>query len=164
MSEVLVVEDDPDPLPADEFYGQSTLRASETLLAERELAIYERDAVSNLSMVANRILSSYQTIGEDDDCRVVSGGTMLRRRNTERDEAGRMAQVTSYFYVDKTAEPNYCRSWSARGEQVNWCLEQERHEPADDVRVKIEQAFPLPSSGSIKLRLANRVLAKLRRR
>ncbi len=164
MSELLVVEDDPDPLPADSTYEQPTVLAAETLLAERELALYEREAVGRLSVAANHILSVYEPSGDYDDCRVVSGDIMLRRRITERDEAGRTAQTISYFYVDKSDGQNYCRSWTSGSEHVNWCYQEERHEPADDVRSRLDAVFPISDPPTIERRLATRVLAKLRRR
>lgn len=164
MSELLVVEDDPDPLPTDSTYEQPTVLAAETLLAERELALYEREAVGRLSVAANRILSVYESSGDYDDCRVVSGDIMLRRRITERDEAGRTAQTISYFYVDKSDGQNYCRSWTSGSEYVNWCYQEERHEPADDVRSRLDVVFPISDLPTIERRLATRVLAKLRRR
>jgi len=174
MSELLVVDDDPDPLPADETRNypvnfETDLayvgpEAAATLLAEEARVKYEKEAVGQLTVAADRILREYDVAGEFEDCRVQRGDTMLRRRIVTHREEDRIVSGTSYFYVDKSAGQNYCRSWSSTSEQVNWCYQEQRHEPADAVRARLETTFPPLSSQTPSRHFGGRVLAKLLRR
>lgn len=159
MSELLSDEDDPDPLsgkeylphgPFDEPYNGAA--AENTLLAE----MLERENVQHLSSVASHLLERHPlTYGDPDDRILATSSALLRRRVTDSGQ-------NTYFFVVSGNELRYCRSWSNTSDRVNFCIVEQRYEPADEVRQKLEAAFPLAEEVRARWFGAG-VLAKLRR-
>ena len=165
MSEVLPVVDDPDPLSG--FFpkeGLPTTKASETLLAEMELAEYEREAVYRLSMYADEVLEAYATNGDIEDLWVNDEKVTLRRI-LQSGEFGPDEQTTAvYFYIDKTPEEEFYLSWTRQGSRVIPSDGAESSETTDDVLARLEQDFPLVEVASFRRLRVDWLLAKLLRR
>lgn len=148
MSEFVVCDDDPDPLPADEIpyaINYQTGLAYEGYDLSREYAeLQEKDAVARLSVAVDRVLQRYKQQDDGDNCYVKTDQYTLRRRMIAHAVEGRVVKKAAYWFVDRTdGETDYCRSWSVDSPEVNWCHNEELHEPAADVMERITQAFPL---------------------
>ena len=165
MSEVLPVVDDPDPLSG--FFpkeGLPTMKASETLLAEMELAEYEREAIYRLSMYADEVLEVYDTSGDIEDLWANDENVTLRRI-LQSGEFGPDEQTTAvYFYIDKTPEEEFYFSWTRQGSRVIPSDGVESDETTDDILAKLEQDFPLVEVARFKRLKLDWLLAKLLRR
>ncbi len=155
MSELLIPEDDPDPLPRAEYVGP---RARDTFLAERELDILERQHIGELITSANTILTRECPEGDSSDLMFSHDHAMIRRVHHQ----------DRYLYFFKVYEEDgevYCRSWTNMSSHVNWCLKEELFEPAADVMRRLEAEFAVDTySDPSRRNIASWVLAKLLRR
>jgi hypothetical protein len=168
MSE-FTIEDDPDPLSSNQERNNYPINletglayegtdVADSLLVEREMAEYERHQVAKLCVVANRLLSEHpDSEGEIDDKLIRNERVLLRRRSDAK-----LKHFMYFFVVNEEDGRKYCRSWSTTSEQVNWCVDEERHEPAEDVAVRLEEELAYAQE-SRRRQLAAKVLAKLRR-
>lgn len=168
MSE-FTIEDDPDPLSSGQEQGNYPINfetglayegpdVADSLLVEREMAEYERHRVAKLCVVANRLLSEHpDSEGEIDDKLIRNERVLLRRRSD-----GALKHFIYFFVVNEEDGSKYCRSWSTTSAQVNWCVVEERYEPADDVAARLEQELSYAQE-SRRRQLGAKVLAKLRR-
>lgn len=158
MSE-FVPEEDPEPLSGTryEFIQKSIVEPSryidDGLAAELRREQEKRD-IPALSLFADRLLQmSDPTAGVFDDQTISHQGAVLHRHVEERLAQGvRISTKKHYFFEAVIDEQEYCRVWMDTSEQVNWCFNEERHEPAADVRKNLETAFlPIAMNGSYQL-------------
>jgi len=124
MSELQL--DDPDPLPIDREQIWNS--------AEFErLRIDERETIATLSNYASGILEGDRAVGRQTDRRIVTEKGELSRRIEEG--------LWAFKFVDTLEGRRRCRSWELGGKNVNWCRDERRHEPAEDVLMRLEEVF-----------------------
>lgn len=120
-----------------------TNEAYDGRVSERYFEMKEREAVYQLTALANTILARVEH--EDrTDCRIETETHLLRRQSLPIEIDGRALPNYVYWYVDRSVDQGYYRSWTADGDAVHWCKDDGEYEPADDVAKRIVEAFPLP--------------------
>jgi len=151
MSE-FVAEEDPEPLSRglQEFINISIVEsgryrddglADEYRELEREQQ--ERVDVGALCVQADTLFRVYQPSGDIFDQTIAHGAATLRRRRETHLVDDRPPVTTIlYFFNDNRDETGYCRVWTNASEQINWCYNEQRHEPAADVQGHVQEAFP----------------------
>ncbi len=156
MSELLGI-DEPEPLPGSAVMERNPLDMK-----------LERLAILDLCRTADEIIEAQAGVRQrDENAKVTRDNVLLRRViHAQQTDSDRTKITSNYFFVeyDEIGEYGYCRSWSSYSDQVNWCLKEDRHEPARDVATRLETAFPAPSPEIPARRFGAQVLAKLRRR
>lgn len=158
MSE-FVLEDDPEHLRGTryEFIQKSIIEPSRFTDYE-SAAVYRREQekrdIPALSLFADKLLQmSDPTANAFDDQTIYHQGAVLHRHVEERIFHGvRVSAKKHYFFKAIIDEQEYCRVWMDTSEHVNWCYNEQRHEPAADVQKNLETAFlPLAMNGSYQL-------------
>lgn len=151
MSE-FVHEEDPEPLSGglQEFINTSIIdtgRYSDDGLAahyrELEQQRQERLDIGALCVQAETLFRLYESSGDADDKTIERGDVTLRRRYEKHLERDRPPITTIlYFFNDNRDKEGYCRVWTNASNQINWCYNEQRHEPAADVQAHLHEAFP----------------------
>ena len=163
MSEI-VVEEDPEPLSVNGYpVNIETGLAFDGYDLADDLALQEdRAEVVKLSLEADAILARAGHGLEDEDVQVEEGRHRLRRRIRTYDDGEHLRTLKSYFYIDSSQKPRYCRQWTNESEKINYCLNEQRHERAYFVRTHLETGLNrAEETESTQRRLGVRVLAKL---
>jgi hypothetical protein len=165
MSEI-VVEEEPEPLPGSYPINYKTGTALKGYELTLELAKQEdKTEVVKLSLEADAILTRAGYGLSEEDVKVEQQMYSLRRRIRSYKDEEHFRTLKTYFYIDSSENPRYCRSWTNESEQINYCLNEQRHERALFVRERLEAAFPESVLDSMEpRRLGGLVLAKLLRR
>jgi len=166
MSEFLA-DEDPEPQSRYPVNYETGLAYEGYDLSDYYAALQEKEAVGRLSVTVDAVLKRYKHEDDGSDCYLKTDEHMLRRRMIPREVEGRVIERAAYWFVDRREDTDYCRSWSIDGDEVNWCHNEERHEPAADVMEHILQVFPMNerpvparrSMGAVTLS----ILAKLQR-
>jgi hypothetical protein len=163
MSEV-VVDEDPEPLSGGDYnINLETGLAFEGYDLADDLARQEdRTEVVKLSLEADAILARAGYGLNEDDVQVEENSHRLRRRIRTYEDGEHFRTLKTYFYIDSSQEPKYCRQWTNESERVNYCLNELRHERAYFVRAHVEVGLNVPEEIQIvQQQLGKRVLAKL---
>ena len=142
--------DDPEPPSGGlyEFIQTSIIEPSRYVddgLAEEYRHEQEKIDIPALSKFADTLLMTFNPNGDPLDQRIRRGGAMLRRR--------REGTIIQYFFTNIIDEQEYgreypeeyCRAWTNGSREINWCYNEQRHEPAADVQANIERAFFPPA-------------------
>ncbi len=162
MSEI-VVEEDPEPLSGIYPINLETGLSFDGYDLADDLARQEdRTEVVKLSLEADAILARAGHGLNEEDVVVEESTQRLRRRVKIYRDGEHMRTLKTYFYIDSSQEPRYCRQWTNESERINYCLNEQRHERAFFVRQKLEGAFAEPEiEPNLSRQLGARVLAKL---
>lgn len=159
MSEMLLIEEDPDPLPDTENDGTySDLRAHQTVWAQEE---YEherqRNDIARLTSVANALLANHEGVrGDEYDKRLAVDNSILRRR---------LVGERHIYFFSVATQPGvygYTRTWTAESESVNYPLDNEYYESASEVLERLNCAFEQGKDNTNRS-LGAQVLAKVLR-
>ena len=146
MSELQL--DDPDPLPID----------SEPIWNSAEfdrVRIDEHEIIAALSNYASEILESSRAIGRQTDRRIVTDKGELSRQIGEGSWA--------FKFIDTLEGRRRCRSWELGGRSVNWCRDERRYEPADEVLARLEDVFSLQENELTKDSNSEQPVSRLKR-
>lgn len=162
MSEI-VVEDDPEPLSGTYPINLETGLSFDGYDLAEDLARQEdKTEIVKLSLEADAILARAGYGLGEEDVQVVEHPHHLRRRIRIYNDGEHFRTLKTYFYIDSSQDPRYCRQWTNESERINYCLDEQRHERAFFVRAHLESGFPEPEEAPIApRRLGKRVLAKL---
>ncbi|MDB5165432.1 MAG: hypothetical protein JWM00_322 [Candidatus Saccharibacteria bacterium] len=160
----LIVNDDPEPGdPNNEQYPENFvtgLRYEDDGLAseyrELERQQQEKVAVAALCVQAETLFRVYEPSGDIYDQTIAHEDATLRRRRETRSVDNRTITTILYFFNDNHNEAGYCRVWTNASDQVNWCYNEQRHEPAAEVQAHLHEVFP-----PIDMRMSARRFGKL---
>ena len=145
--------DDPEPPSGGlyEFIQTSIIQPSRHIddgLAEEYRRKQETIDIPALSLFADTLLMTFNPHADPLDQRITRGSATLRR--------SRKGRIMQYFFTNIIDEQEsgreypdeYCRAWTNESKEINWCYNEQRHEPAADVRANIEKVFfpPVPES------------------
>lgn len=174
MSENLLIEE-PDP-PSGWLKDIQTNeidvvpRAKYTRLAEflinevpsaSEIAMLaaERQAIISLTHTANAMLANSIRSAPNEDSHILSNGVAILKRVTTKNGH------TFFLNIEQGEAEPYCRSWSTDSNLVNWCLNEERHQPAEAVELLLREQFALPQEHEVSRarKIGDKVLGKLPR-
>ncbi len=149
MSELLQ-DDDPDPQPRAEREYPVNWQTGEAYddyesaeyYGEQHHLSLEREAIERLSSYASRILDSPQAIGPQTERRAMVEGGELYRKISEG--------MWMFSFIDTIDESRRrCRVWTSDGNGVNWCEDEQRYEPAEEVAARLEAMFSLEEAAEI---------------